>query len=97
MDFVIGLPISANWKDKSYNLILVIVDQLTKMVYYKPVRVTINIPSRAEVIINVVVHHHGVPKSIIMDWSLLFTSKFWSLLYYFLGIKKSYLQSSTPK
>ncbi len=39
-------------------------------------------------IIDVVVHHHGVSKSIIMDQGLLFTSKFWSLLYYFLGIKK---------
>ncbi len=32
MDFVTGLPISANWKDDSYDSILVIVDRLTKMV-----------------------------------------------------------------
>ena len=34
MDFVIELPISINKKDKSYNPILVIIDQLTKMIYY---------------------------------------------------------------
>ncbi len=88
MDFITGLPISAYWKSDSYNSILVIVDWLMKMVYYELVKVTIDASSLAKVIINVVVHYHVVPKSIVMDWGLLFISKFWSLLYYFLGIKK---------
>ena len=33
MDFVTGLPPFADWKGDNYDLILVIVDQLTKMVY----------------------------------------------------------------
>ncbi len=41
-----------------------------------------------EVIIDMVMHHCKVPKSIIIDQSLLFTSKFWSLLCYFLRINK---------
>ncbi len=45
------------------------------MVYYKSVKVTINAPVLAEVIINVVVYHHGVLKSIVIDWGLLFISK----------------------
>ncbi len=67
MDFITGFPISANWKGDSYDSILVIVDRLTKMVYYKPVKVTIDAPGLAKVIIDVVVHHHGVPESIITD------------------------------
>ena len=67
MDFVISPPISANWKDDSYDSILVIVDWLTKMVYYELVKVIINAPGLAEVIINVVVHHHGVSESIVTD------------------------------
>ncbi len=58
------------------------------MVYSKPVKITINPSGLAEVIINVVVRHHKVPESIDMDQGSLFISKFWSLLYYFLGIKK---------
>ncbi len=58
------------------------------MVYYEPVKVTIDISGLAEVIIDMVVCHHGFAKSIITDQGLLFTSKFWSLLCYFLGIKK---------
>ncbi len=88
MDFVTGPPISANWKDDSYDLTLVIVDQLTKMIYYELVKVTINAPGLAKVIIDVVMWYHRVAKSIMTDRGLLFISKFWSLLYYFLGIKK---------
>ncbi len=58
------------------------------MVYYELIKVTIDAPGLAEVIIDVVVHHHGVPESIIIDQCLLFISKFWFLLCYFLGIKR---------
>lgn len=44
MDFVTGLPISTDWKSDSYDSFLVIVDRLTKMVHYEPVKVTINAP-----------------------------------------------------
>ena len=88
MDFVTELPILTNWKGKSYDSIFVIVDKLTKIVYYKPVKITIDTLDLAKVIIDVVVRHHGLPDSIITDQGSLFTSKFWSLLCYFLGIKK---------
>ena len=88
MDFVTGLPLSAEWKGNSYDLILVIVDRLTKMVHYKPVKVTIDAPGLAKVILDMVVCHHGLPDSIVTDRSSLFTSKFWSSLIYFLGIKQ---------
>ncbi len=67
MDFITGLLISADWKGDSYDSILVIVDRLTKMVHYVPVKVTINTPGLAKVIIDVVVRHHGVPESIVTD------------------------------
>ncbi len=76
MGFVTGLPISVDWKNDSYNSILVIVDRLTKMVYYEPVKITIDAPSLAKVIINVVVHDYKVLESIVIDRGLLFTSKF---------------------
>ena len=88
MDFVTGLPVLTDWKGDSYDSILVIVNRLTKMVYYEPVKVTIDAPGLTEVIINVVVRHHGLPDSIVTDRGSLFTSKFWSSLCYFLGIKR---------
>ena len=55
MDFMTGLPLSADWKSNSYNSILVIVNQLTKMVHYEPVKVSIDAPGLAEVILDLVV------------------------------------------
>ena len=97
MDFVTGLLVSANWRGNSYNSILIIVDYLTKMVHYKPVKVTIDAPGLAEVILDVVVQHHGLPNSIVTDRSLLFTLKFWSLLCYLLGIKQRLSTSFHPQ
>ena len=88
MDFVTGLPLSSDWKSDSYDSILVIVNQLTKMVHYEPVKVTIDVPGLAEVIIDVIVWHHSLPDSIVTDRGSLFTSKFWSSLCYFLGVKR---------
>ena len=88
MDFVTGLPVSTNWKGETYDSILVIVDRLTKMVHYKPVKVTIDAPGLAKVIIDVVVRQHNLSDSIASDRSSVFTSKFWLSLYHFLGIKR---------
>ena len=88
MDFVTGLPISTDWKGDSYDSILVIVDRLTKMVHYEPVKVTIDTPWLAKVILDVVAWHHDLSDSIVYDRGSSFTSKFWSLLCYFLGIKR---------
>ena len=67
------------------------------MVYYKLVKVTINASGLAEVIINVVVKYHGLPDSIVTNQGLFFTSKFWSLLCYFLGIKRKLLTVFDPQ
>ena len=88
IDFVTGLPVLTNWKGKSYNSILVIIDLVIKMVYYEPVKITINAQRLAKVIFDMIVWHHDLPNSIISDRGLLFTSKFWSLFCYFLNIKR---------
>ena len=88
MDFVIGLPLSADRKGNNYNLIFIIVNRLAKMLHYKPVKVTINAPWLAEVIINVMIRYHGLPDPIISNRGAISTSKFWFLLCYFLGVKK---------
>ena len=97
MDLIIGLPVSTNWKSNSYDLILIIVNQLTKMVYYVPVKVTINALDQAKMIIDIVVCHHKVSKSIVTDRGLLLTSKFWSLLCYFLEIKRKLSTTFHPQ
>lgn len=88
MHFVIGFPLSTDWNGNNYNSILAIINRLTKIEYYKLVKVTISLPKLAEVIIDVVIWHHSFRDSIINDWGAIFTSKFRSLLCYLFDIKK---------
>ncbi len=67
------------------------------MIYYNPVKVTVDVPNLIEVIINMVVRYYGIPNSIIIDCDLLFISQFWSLLYYFVDIKKKLSTSFYPQ
>ena len=67
------------------------------MVHYKPVKITIDAPGLAKVIINVVVRHHSLPDSNVTNRGSLFTSKFWSSLCYFLSIKQKLSTAFHPQ
>ena len=53
MHFVTRSSLFSHWKDNNYNSILIIIDQLITMVHYKLVKVTINTPRLAKVMIDV--------------------------------------------
>ena len=76
MDFVTGVPILTDWKGNSYDSILIIVDWLIKIAHYKPVKIIIDASGLTEVIIDMVVRHHGLSDSIVTNRESLFTSKF---------------------
>ena len=80
INFVIWLPSFADWKDKSYDSILVIIYWLTKIVYYKLVLIVITIPTLVKVIFNIVVWYYDLFNFIISTYGLIFISKF--LFYY---------------
>ena len=80
IDFVTSLPLSTDWKGDNYDLILVIVNHLTKIVYYEVVKITIDILELAKVIIIMVMQYYGFPDSIISNRRVIFMSKFWFLL-----------------
>ena len=97
MDFVTGLLVSTNWKGETYDSILVIINRLTKTIYYKSVKITINTPGLAEVIIKTVVQYHGLLDSIVSDYGSVFTSKFLFSLCYFLEIKQKLSTAFYPQ
>lgn len=55
MDFVISLTISTDLKGDNYDSIFIIIDWLSKMIYYKQMQITIDAYGVAKVIINVIV------------------------------------------
>lgn len=60
MDFVIGLLISTNQKNKNYDFIRIIVNQLTKIIYYKLVKLNMDALRLVQVICDVIVWHHSL-------------------------------------
>ena len=63
MDFIIGLPKTP----KGYDSIWVIVDKLTKSVYFIPIKTTYSVVQYVQVYIQNIVSLHGVPMSIISN------------------------------
>lgn len=90
ISFLMGFLFWTNWKKNSYNAILVIINQLMKIVYYKPVKTTIHVVGLVVIIITMIISHHNLFEFIVGDWDLLLTSKFYSLLCYFFAIKKNF-------
>ena len=76
-----------NEKNNSYHLIFIIIDRFTKIVYYKLVKIIINILGLAKIIINIIIKYYSLSNLIITNQKFLFILKFWLLLYYFLSIK----------
>jgi IS30 family transposase len=77
MDFIIGLPRIQS----GYDSIWVIVDRLTKVTHFIPVKTTYSGPQLAELYMSRMVCPHGVPRKIVSDRGMQFTSRFWERLH----------------
>jgi hypothetical protein len=63
MDFIVGLPRTQS----GYDSIWVIVDRLTKVAHFIPIKTTYSGPQLAEMHMLRIVYLHGVPKKIVSD------------------------------
>ncbi|GJT06265.1 hypothetical protein Tco_0840727 [Tanacetum coccineum] len=81
MDFVTKLPKTSTGHDA----IWVIVDRLTKLAHFIPIRATDSMETLTRLYIKEIVSRHGVPISIISDRDSHFTSRFWQSLQNALG------------
>jgi hypothetical protein len=77
MDFIMGLPRT----QLGYDSIWVIVDQLTMVAHFIPIKATYSGPQLAELYMSRIVCLCGVPKKIVSDRGTQFTSKFWVRLH----------------
>jgi transposase InsO family protein len=77
MDFIVGLPRT----QLGYDFIWGIVDRLTKVAHFIPVKTTYSGPQLAELYMSRIVCLHGVPKKIVSDRGTQFTLKLWERLH----------------
>nr|GFB72450.1 putative reverse transcriptase domain-containing protein [Tanacetum cinerariifolium] len=81
MDFFTKLPKSS----QGYDTIWVIVDRLTKLAIFAPMRETDPLEKLVKLYLKEVVARHGIPVSIICDRDPRFASRFWRTLQKALG------------
>ena len=72
MDFIVGMPKTS----KGFDSIWVIVDRLTKIAHFLPVKVLYPAATYAKLYIDRILSLHGVPKTIIFDRGMQSISKF---------------------
>ena len=81
MDFVTGLPKVFG----GFVSIFVVVDKLTKVAHFIPIRATTTATDVARLFVREIVRLHGIPARIISDRDAKFTSKFWKAMFQSLG------------
>jgi hypothetical protein len=77
MDFIVGLPRT----QAGYDSIWVIVDRLTKVAHFIPIKTPYSRAKLAELYMSRKVCLHGVPQRIVSDRGSQSTSKFWEKLH----------------
>jgi hypothetical protein len=93
MDFIVGLPHTQKGNDS----IWVIVDRLTKVAHFIPVKTTFETHKLAELYIDNIRKFHGAPKSIVSDRGPQFTAKFWTSLHKAMGTDLHYSSTFHPQ
>jgi len=83
VDFITQLPLT---KDK-HDAIVVFVDMLSKMVHFVLTTTTASAPATAWLFFEEVFRLHGLPRVIVLDRDSKFTSRFWKVLFEYLGTK----------
>ena len=93
MDFITGLPRTRS----GYDSIWVVVDRLTKVAHFIPVKTTYTSAKLAKIYMTRIVCLHGVPRTIVSDRGTQFTSKFWNQLHETLGTRLEFSTAFHPQ
>ena len=93
MDFITGLPRTRS----GYDSIWVVVDRLTKVAHFIPVKTTYTSAKLAKIYMTRIICLHGVPRSIVSDRGTQFTSKFWNQLHETLGTRLEFSTAFHPQ
>jgi hypothetical protein len=83
MDFIVGLPRTT----KGFDSIWVIVDRLTNIAHFLPVKTDHPVAVYGQLYIARILSLHKIPKTIVSDRGPQFVSKFWNELHKSLGTK----------
>ena len=92
LDFVEGLP-----KSKGKNVILVVVDRLTKYAHFIPLAHPYTVITVANLLMDNIIKLHGPPSSIVSDKDRIFTSTLWKEIFSSLDTTLNYSSAHHPE
>ena len=84
-----------NWRQ--HDSIMVVVDKFTKPTHFIPFNSTHKTDDIAKIFMNQIFKLHGLPKEIIFDRDVKFTSNFWKGLFVDLGTKLNFSIAYHPQ
>jgi hypothetical protein len=93
VDFIVGLPRTS----AGYDSIWVIVDRLTKVAHFIPVKTMYSGAKLAELYMARIICLHGVPKNIVSDRGSQFTCRYWKKLHESLEIGLNFSSAYHPQ
>jgi hypothetical protein len=93
MDFIVGLSRT----QAGSNSIWVIVDRLTKVGHFIPIKTTYSGTKLVELYMSHIVCIHRVPKKIVSNQGSQFTSKFWEKLHESMDTKLNFSSAYHPQ
>ncbi|GMF47183.1 unnamed protein product [Phytophthora fragariaefolia] len=93
MDFIFELPADA----RGHTGILVFVCRLSKMVRLAAVRKSVTAPQAAQLVVDNVFRHHGLPEAFVSDRDPRFVSHFWKHLFRLLGTRLDMSTADHPQ
>ena len=80
-----------------HDSIWVIVDRLTKVAHFVPVKVHFGVEQLADLYVENILRLHGAPTCIVSDRGAQFVSKFWKTLHKAIGTKLDYSTTYHPQ
>ena len=92
MDFIIGLPRT----NKQHDSIMVVVDKLTKAAHFMHVKTMHTTTIIAAIFMKEIARLHGIPRTIVLDKDMKFTSNFWRGLFKGFGTNLNFSTTYHP-
>jgi hypothetical protein len=93
LDFITGLPKTQKHNDS----IMVVIDKLSKFAHFIPVKSTFKAINILEIFMKEIFRLHGIPKMVISDRDVKFTSSFWKELFVGINTNLNFSTSYHPQ
>ena len=93
LDFITGIPPSRS----GYDMILVVVDRFSKMAHFIPTVKTLNGIGCARLLVDNCFKYHGIPRRMVSDKDIRFTSEFWHTVNKLFGTSVLFSTTNHPQ